>query len=100
MCSSNDDSQASLIYDAIDTMRMLIDPEDLDTKRNQRYILNKVNNTKIFKLSDRTRNKEGRNIDVAFLDESHEMKDNVIAKSIEQSQSLKDEQLLTVNMTE
>ena len=98
VCSSNDDSQASLIYDAIDTMRMLIDPEDLDTKRNQRYILNKANNTKIFKLSDRTRNKEGRNIDVAFLDESHEMKENVIAKSVEQSQSLKDEPLF-INLT-
>ena len=98
VCSSNDDNQASLIYDAIDTMRMLIDPEDLDTKRNQRYILNKVNNTKIFKLSDRTRNKEGRNIDVAFLDESHEMKDNIIAKSVEQSQSLKDEPLF-INLT-
>ena len=98
VCSSNDDNQASLIYDAIDTMRMLIDPEDLDTKRNQRYILNKVNNTKIFKLSDRTRNKEGRNIDVAFLDESHEMTDNIIAKSVEQSQSLKDEPLF-INLT-
>ena len=98
VCSSNDDNQASLIYDAIDTMRMLIDPEDLDTKRNQRYILNKCNNTKVFKLSDRTRNKEGRNIDVAFLDESHEMTDNVIAKSVEQSQSLKDEPLF-INLT-
>ena len=98
VCSSNDDSQASLIYDAIDTMRMLIDPDDLDTKRNQRYILNKANNTKVFKLSDRTRNKEGRNIDIAFLDESHEMKDNVIAKSVEQSQSLKDEPLF-INLT-
>ena len=98
VCSSNDDNQASLIYDAIDTMRVLIDPEDLDTKRNQRYILNKNSNTKIFKLSDRTRNKEGRNIDVAFLDESHEMTDNVIAKSVEQSQSLKDEPLF-INLT-
>ncbi len=98
VCSSNDDNQASLIYDAIDTMRMLIDPEDLDTKRNQRFILNKINNTKVFKLSDRTRNKEGRNIDVAFLDESHEMTDNVIAKSVEQSQSLKDEPLF-INLT-
>ncbi len=98
VCSSNDDNQASLIYDAIDTMRMLIDPEDLDTKRNQRFILNKVNNTKIFKLSDRTRNKEGRNIDVAFLDESHEMTENIIAKSVEQSQSLKDEPLF-INLT-
>jgi phage terminase large subunit-like protein len=98
VCSSNDDNQASIIYDAIDTMRLLIDPNDLDTKRNQRFILNKSNNSKIFKLSDRTRNKEGRNIDVAFLDESHEMADNIIAKSIEQSQSLKDEPLF-INLT-
>ena len=90
VASSNDDAQASIVYDAIDTMRQLIDPKDQDTKRNQRYIINKVNNSKIFKLSDRTRNKEGRNIDFAIVDETHEMKDNVIAKSIEQSQSLKD----------
>lgn len=93
VASSNDDAQASIIYDAIDTMRKLIDPDDLDSKRNQRFILNKATNTKIFKLSERTKNKEGRNIDVGFLDESHELKENTIAKSIEQSQSLKDEPL-------
>lgn len=93
VASSNDDAQASIIYDAIDTMRQLIDPGNLDTKRNQRFILNRANNTKIFKLSDRTKNKEGRNIDTAFLDESHEMKENIIGKSIEQSQSLKDQPL-------
>ena len=90
VCSSNDDNQASITYDAIDTMRRLIDPNDLDTKRNQRFILNKVNGSKIFKLSDRTKNKEGRNIDFAIVDETHEMKENIIGKSIEQSQSLKD----------
>ena len=90
VCSSNDDAQASIVYDAIDMMRQLYDPDSLDTKRNQRFILNKGTQTKIFKLSDRTRNKEGRNIDFAILDESHEMQTNVIAKSIEQSQSLKE----------
>lgn len=90
VCSSNDDNQASITYDAIDTMRRLIDPDDLDTKRNQRFILNKTNGSKIFKLSDRTKNKEGRNIDFAIVDETHEMKENIIGKSIEQSQSLKD----------
>ena len=90
VCSSNDDNQASIVYDAIDLMRILIDPDDLDTKRNQRFILNKTTNSKVFKMSDRTRNKEGRNIGFAIVDETHEMKDNVIAKSIEQSQSLKD----------
>ena len=100
VASSNDDAQASIIYDAIDTMRLLIDPDSKDTKRNQRFILNKATNTKIFKLSDRTKNKEGRNIDEAFLDEAHEMKTNVIAKSIEQSQSLKDEPLFFILTTE
>lgn len=100
VCSSNDDAQASLCYDAIDTMRQLYDPEDLDTKRNQRFILNKSTNTKIYKLSDRTKNKEGRNIDWAILDEAHEMKTNTIAKSIEQSQSVKDNPKFFIITTE
>lgn len=90
VCSSNDDAQASIVFDAIDTMRQGYDPDNTDTKKNQRFILNKGTNTKIFKLSTRTRNKEGRNVDWAIIDETHEMKDNAIAKSIEQSQSLKD----------
>lgn len=89
VCSSNDDNQASLVYDAIDTMRILIDPKDNCTHRNQRFMRNKINGSKVFKMSDRTKNKEGRNIDWAVVDETHEMKDNVICKSIEQSQSLK-----------
>lgn len=100
VCSSNDDAQASIVYDAINTMRQLYDPDDLDTKRNQRFILNKGTNTKIFKLSDRTRNKEGRNIDWAILDEAHEMQTNVIAKSIEQSQSIKDNPKFIIITTE
>ena len=100
VCSSNDDNQASITYDAINTMRMLIDPDDLDTKKNQRFIINKQNGSKIFKLSDRTRNKEGRNIDFAIVDETHEMKDNIIGKSIEQSQSLKDNPLFIDITTE
>lgn len=90
VASSNDDAQASIVYDAINTMRELIDPRDKDTKRNQRFILNKANNSKVFKLSDRTKNKEGRNIDFAIIDETHEMTQNIIGKSIEQSQSIKD----------
>ena len=100
VCSSNDNEQASIVYDAIDLMRQLYDPEDLDTKRNQRFIMNKGTNTKVFKLSDRTRNKEGRNIDWAILDEAHELKDNTIAKSIEQSQSIKDNPKFIIITTE
>jgi len=100
VCSSNDDVQASILYDAIDTMRLMIDPEQLDTKKNQRFIKILVTNSKIFKMSDRTRNKEGRNIDFAVVDEVHEMKDNAILKAIEQSQSLKDNPKLIIITTE
>ena len=100
VCSSNDDLQASILYDAIDTMRLLIDPGQLDTKKNQRFIKILPTNSKIFKLSDRTRNKEGRNVDFAVIDEIHEMRNNVIIKSIEQSQSLKDNPKLIEITTE
>ena len=98
VCSSNDDNQASIVYDAIDTMRGMYDPRDIDTKRNQRFILNKSTNTKIYKLSDRTRNKEGRNINFAIVDESNMMKTPEIVKSIEQSQSVKENPKL-INIT-
>lgn len=100
VCSSNDDIQASILYDAIDTMRLMIDPEQIDTRKNQRFIKILATNSKIFKLSDRTKNKEGRNIDFAVVDEVHEMKNNVILKSIEQSQSLKDNPKLIIITTE
>lgn len=89
VCSSNDDNQANILYQACDTMRVMIDPQNRDTWRNQQNIRCLITDNKVFKLSDKTRNKEGRNIDVAVVDEIHEMKDNVIVKSIEQSQSLK-----------
>ena len=100
VASSNDDAQASIVYDALDTMRSLIDPNDLDTARNQRFIKNKATNTKCFKLSERTRNKEGRNIDMAFLDEIHEMKDNSMGMPIKQSMALKPEPLFVKITTE
>lgn len=89
VCSSNDDNQASILTEAVDTMRKMIDPENVDTWRNQQNIKCLLTDNKVFKLSDRTRNKEGRNIDIGVIDEVHEMKENVIVKSIEQSQSLK-----------
>lgn len=100
VCSSNDDNQAGILYNAIDTMRLMIDPLQKDTWKNQQWIKCKINGSKIFKLSDRTRNKEGRNIDFAVIDEVHEMKDNVIIKSIEQSQSLKSNPKLILITTE
>lgn len=100
VCSSNDDSQANILYEAINTMRLMIDPKQEDTWKNQQYIKCKINGSKVFKLSDRTQNKEGRNIDFGIVDEVHEMKDNTIIKSIEQSQSLKPNPKLILITTE
>ena len=97
-CSSNDDAQATINYGKMDIMRRLLDPDDLDSARNQSRIYNKVNNSEIIKISDRSRNKEGRDIDVFLLDESNMMLNNEIAMAGEQSQSLKDEPLF-LNMT-
>jgi len=100
VCSSNDDAQANILYVAIDTMRQMIDPKSKDTWRNQQNIRNLVTNTKVFKISDKTRNKEGRSIDYGIVDEVHEMKDNTVVKSIEQSQSLKPNPKLILITTE
>lgn len=91
VCSSNDDAQANIIFEEIDNMREQFDPKGKRSHKNLKGIFNLKNKSKIFKISDRTRNKEGRNIDGAILDESNEMETNVIAKSIDQSQSTKDE---------
>lgn len=69
VCSSNDDTQASILFDACDTMRQLIDPMSEDTWRNQKGLKCFINNNKIFKISERTRNREGRNIDTSVFDE-------------------------------
>ena len=100
VCSSNDDAQASIVFEETNVMRELFDPKGKRTHKNLRYIINLKNYSKIFKLSDRTKNKEGRNIDGAVLDEAHEMETNIIAKSIEQSQSTKDEPWFFVITTE
>ena len=89
VCSGTNDNIASLCYDAIDTMRLLVDPDSKDTWKNQKGIKCLVNNNKIFKLSESTRGKEGRNIDWAGIDEIHELQDDGIYKPIQQSTSTK-----------
>lgn len=89
VCSSNDDTQANILYDGINTMREQFDPKNKRTSKNVSFIRNKLTNTRVFKLSQSTRNKEGRNIDWAVIDEVHEMQDSTIINSIDQSMSIK-----------
>ena len=98
VCSSNDDMQADIIFQEINNMREAFDPKGKRTHKNLKWIINLKKKSKVFKMSQKTRNKEGRNIDFAILDESHEMQENDIAKPIEQSQSTKDEPMF-INIT-
>lgn len=88
-CSSNDDAQASIIFDEIDAMRRMFDPKSYRTWRNQKGLRNKKNGSWIKKISERTRNKDGRNINFAILDESWGLETNEIPSAIEKSQSIK-----------
>lgn len=100
VCSSNDDAQADIIFQEVDNMREQLDPKGRRTHKNLRGIYHLRRKSTIKKLSDRTRNKEGRNIDAAYIDEVHEMETNTIGKSVEQSQSTKDEPILWQITTE
>lgn len=100
VCSSNTDAQANILYDECNTMRVLIDPKSLDIWKSVSDMRVRALGNKVFKLSDSTRNKEGFNIDYAFIDEVHEMGDNAIVKSIEQSQSVKKNPKLVMITTE
>lgn len=91
VCSGMDDGTADLAYQAIDTMRLLIDPKSVDTWRNQHGIKCFANKNHIYKLSASTRQREGRNIDIAGIDEVWSLpEDGDIYKSIQQSTSTKD----------
>lgn len=90
VCSGTNDNIASICYDTIDRMRLLVDPHSIDTWKNQKGIKCKINGNFIFKLSDSTRGKEGRNIDIAGLDELHELLNDGIYKPIQQSTGVKD----------
>lgn len=90
VCSGTNDNIADICYQAVDTMRLMIDPKQVRTWKNQKGIKCLLNNNKMFKLSDSSRNKEGRNIDFAGIDEIWALLDDGIYKPIQQSTSTKD----------
>lgn len=94
VCSGTNDNIASICYDTIERMRLLVDPQSVDTWKNQKGIKCKINGNFIFKLCDSTRGKEGRNIDVAGIDEIHELLNDGIYKPIQQSTGVKDNYII------
>lgn len=93
VCASNDDRQAKLIWREIAGMRSRLDPKKKITGQNLTEIVNRVKNIEVFRLSSKTQNKDGFNIDKTYLDESHDMQDDEIAEACWRGMSSKDEPL-------
>ena len=113
LCASNDYEQAGLVFDEINNMReespklvrvsrknikgiFMGNPKQKKKKGKFSY----QNKAKIKKLSIKTGAKEGKNVDVALVDEIHEMKDDSLVRPIKQSMSTKDEPLYIEITTE
>ena len=92
-CASNDDRQAKLIWKEISGMRGRLDPKKLITGQNLTEIRNNEKNITIFRLSSKTDNKDGFNLDKVFVDESHDMKDDEITEACWRAMSTKEEPL-------
>jgi phage terminase large subunit-like protein len=100
LCTSNDDTEAGIIFDEIANMREKSKSICKRTHKNLKGIFGIKTKNTIKKLTVKTGAKEGRNIDFAIIDEAHEMKDNAMVKPIEQSQSTKPEPLMIIITTE
>lgn len=113
MCASNDYEQAGILFDEIANMREESPRLEKVSRKNIKGIFmgnpkqkNKKgkfsyqNKAKIRKLSAKTGGKEGRNLDMAVVDEVHEMKDSSLVLPIKQSMSTKDEYSLIEITTE
>ena len=90
VCSGTNDNIANICYEAVDKMRLLIDPKQVRSWKNQKGIKCLYNNNFIFKLSDSSRNKEGRNINIAGMDEIWAFLDDSMYKPIQQSAGTKE----------
>lgn len=92
-CASNDDRQARIAWREIGGMRSRFDPHKTISGQNLTEIRNKVKDITVFRLSSKTQNKDGFNIDKTYLDESHDMEDDEIAEACWRGMSSKDEPL-------
>lgn len=87
--ASNDDNQSMLLYGTIDNMRAILDPKQRDFKRTNRLIFCKYNKSDLYRLSEKMKNLEGRNITRAYIDEVNMMPaESVVVNAIKQSTSI------------
>lgn len=99
-CGSNDDKQASLIFNEVKGLSKRAEKTPNRFHCNLTTVKNNKNDNEVFKMSARTRDKDGRQISKAFLDEIHNARDNELYMSIWQSMSIAEEPLLIMLTTE
>lgn len=99
-CGSNDDKQASLIFNEVKGLSKRAEKTPKRFHCNLTTVKNNKNDNEVFKMSARTRDKDGRQISKAFLDEIHNARDNDLYMSIWQSMSIAEEPLLIMLTTE
>jgi phage terminase large subunit-like protein len=100
VCGSNDDNQASLIWKEIGGMATRFEKKPRRFHRNLSLVKNNFTDSKCFKMSSKTRDKDGRQISKAYLDEVHNAVDNELYMAIWQSMSINPEPLLIITTTE
>lgn len=106
LCASNDDTQADLMFQAINSMREESPSLEKVTRKNLKGIFfgnpkqkkkkgkfSYQNKGNIKKLSAKTGAKEGRNIGIGAVDEVFEMEDDSTVMPIRQALSTQDEPL-------
>lgn len=81
-CASNDDNQCRLIWGEVAGMRDRLDPKREISGSNLVKIRNYPRNITIFRLSSRTQNKDGYNMNKVYLDESHDIAEDNGASEI------------------
>ena len=102
ICASNTNDQASILFEEINNMReqsRALSKENR-SRKNLFFIYSPRNKNKIKKLSGQSRNLDGYNVEIACIDEAHQMADSKVYDAIKQSQSTKLEPLMFIITTE
>ncbi len=99
-CASNNDDQAALVFDEVNNMRERMDPHGQYTHKNRKGLFNIKTKSKVFKMSDKSKTKDGNNLVKACIDEIHEMKTDELYYTIQQSMSIVENPLIWEITTE
>lgn len=100
VCASNDFDTAEMIWEEAGGMIERLDPKRKRFRSNLRFKRNNRTGSKLFKMSERTKSKDGRNISKADIDEIHDMQRDEIYDALWRSMSSKIERDLTMITTQ